>query len=91
LFGLSGPKLHDQWVIVPSSLPPAVIAMNSYSGIDITRHDFDGGRAGARADHRLEVRAFVVLRAVGLIDAIIDRPVDGMSAIISPLSAAGPR
>src|SRR5882762_6663536 len=73
-------RLYPAWF-----LPPAVIAMDL--GTDATRRDFDRGRAGARADHRLQVRAFVVLRAVCVIDAVIDRPVDGLEGDL--LRAAG--
>src|SRR5271166_2741157 len=46
------------------------------SGVDVARHDPDGRRAGASPDHRTEVGAAVVLRPVGVVDAIVDRPVN---------------
>src|SRR5438105_2085760 len=42
--------------------------------VALSGHDLDGGGAGAGADHRLEVRAAAVLRPVGVVDAVVDRP-----------------
>src|SRR3954449_3930328 len=39
-------------------------------------HDLDGRGAGAGADHRAEIRAALVLRPVGVVDEVVDRPVD---------------
>src|SRR6516165_7102234 len=41
-----------------------------------TRGDFDRCGAGPGPDHGAEVRAVTVLRLVGLVDAVVDRPVD---------------
>jgi hypothetical protein len=48
------------------------------AGIGLARHDFDCRGAGACADHRLEIRAAVVLRPVGVIDEVVDRTADGL-------------
>ena len=41
-----------------------------------TRHHLDGRGAGRFADHRFEVRASLVLRAVGVVDAVTHRSFD---------------
>ena len=40
------------------------------------RRDFSRGGAGAHADHRVEVRIAAALGAVGLVNSVIDRPLD---------------
>ena len=42
----------------------------------LARHGLDRRGAGAFADHRLEVRAAMVFRPVGVVDAVIDRSID---------------
>ena len=46
----------------------------------LARHYLDRGGAGAGSDHRFEIRTFVVFRAVGLIDTIVDRSVHRLEA-----------
>jgi hypothetical protein len=46
------------------------------SGIGLARHDLDCRGAGTCGDHRAEIRAATVLRLVGVIDPVVDRPVD---------------
>ena len=44
--------------------------------IVIARHDLDRREPGACADHRAEVRAAAVLRPVGVVNEVVDRPID---------------
>src|SRR5881409_3726463 len=45
------------------------------SCVGLARHDLDCRGARACADHRAKVRATLVLDPVGLVDAVVDRPV----------------
>src|SRR6266851_8978751 len=49
-------------------------ARQSFTGA--ARRDLDCRGSGAGADHGAQVRAATILRAVSVIDAIVDRPID---------------
>src|SRR4051794_13022678 len=57
-----------------------VLAMLTCRRAFVSRHDLDCRGAGACADHGAEVRAAVVLRPVGVIDPVVDRPVHGLES-----------
>src|SRR5262249_38661669 len=71
---LSSSKPHQS--SCRSDISTVLTACARRSGIDVVRHDFDRGGASACADHRAEVRAAAVLGPVGIVDEIVDRPVD---------------
>jgi len=67
---LDHPRIGRRW------LCPTYSRVSSMSCIGfLARHDFHCRGAGACADHRAKVRAVMVLRPVGVVDAAVDRSV----------------
>src|SRR2546427_11117463 len=71
------PLVYTHSMIFTNATVPTVVGARR-SGIGVPRHDLDRGGARAGADHRLEVRAAAVLLPVGVVDEVVDRPVDGL-------------
>src|SRR3954463_10441897 len=64
------------------TVPRIDLPRNSGGLSRLPRHDLDGGGASTCADHRAQIRAASVFRSIGLIDAVVDRPIDRFEVLL---------